>query len=171
MTRKAQPAPQEENETTSLEKQVKSLSVEDLEGVKKQKSFRNATAMLLAGEYTVDEWQWHAVRIINRRVDIPYLTEDQEGRIFNGAFEAIGLVLENILKSGAVTDLEQATLKLLEGEMKVDEWIDVVAEAADLAIDIPYVPGVGEDMIFDRGLAFLAKTLHGFLKTKEEGNA
>lgn len=168
MGNQVEPAPLEDNETSPLDELIEELRVQDLEGVKKSDKFRNATAKLLAGQYTVDEWQWHAVRTINRRVDIPYLSENREGQIFNGAFEAVGFVLENLIGSGATSDLEKATLDLLQGRATVDEWIDVAGESIDAVVNIPYVPSVGEDLIFDRGLSFLAKTLHGFLQTSSE---
>ena len=140
---------------------------EDLKGVQESSSFRRATLLLLTGEFTVDEWEWHAVRTINRRVDLPYLTEEQEGRILHGAFEAVGYVLENLLRTGGDSDLAEATIELLSGEATTEEWIAVAKEALDAAIDIPYVPDFGEDIIFDRGVDIIAATLEGFLKTEE----
>mgnify|MGYP006896950870 CR=1 FL=1 len=164
----ATPAALSDLDTPSIAEALDGFTPKDLEGVQKATSFRRSTLLLLTGEATVDEWQWHTVRTINRRVDLPYLTEDQEGRILHGAFEAVGYVLENLLRSGSDSDLAEATIDLLSGEATTDEWIEVAKEALDATVNIPYVPAFGEDIIFDRGVDILATALEGLLKTEEE---
>jgi hypothetical protein len=138
-----------------------------LDGVTRDKTFRKATAMLLAGEITVPEWEWFARRAINRSVDLPYLTEATERELFTTAFEGVGAALEGLILHQE-SDFRTATADLLRGNMTVEEWTGVAAEALDRLVDIPYVPAVGEEMVFDRGLSLIAQALHGMLVGSSE---
>jgi hypothetical protein len=57
-----------------------------------------------------------------------------------------------------------ATLLLLDGEITVDEWLDEVAEVINEKVDLPWIPEVIEEKIFNYALGFAAKMLHGFLR-------
>lgn len=146
---------------------IAELTPDQLDGVTRDKGFRQATAMLLAGKITVPEWEWFAIRAINKRLDIPYVGEAAEKDLFAEMFEAVGLALEGLLLTSS-SDFRTATVDLLRGEASVDDWIDVVGESLDALIDIPYVPAIGEEMLFDRGLELIAKSLHGLLVGSSE---
>lgn len=140
---------------------------EALDDVTKDKSFRKATAQLLVGEITVPEWEWFARRAINRRVDLPFLTEANERQLFSGAFEVLGTALEGLLLQQE-SDFRTATADLLRGDMATDEWLDVAGGVLDGLVDVPYVPAMGEDLVFDRGLDVVAQALHGLLVGSSE---
>jgi len=156
----------------SMSEIIENFKPEDLDAATKSKGFRQATTMLLAGRLTVPEWRWFVVEAVNDAVDIPVLTESQERPIFRAAFTAVGQVLEGLLLSAPVDgEFRDKTIALLQGKATVDEWLDVAGEVIDAAVDIPYVPSVGEEMIFDRALDLIAKALHGAFAegSSEEG--
>lgn len=146
---------------------ISELTPDKLDGVTKDKGFRQATAMLLFGKITVPEWEWFAIRALNKRLDIPYIGEAAEKDLLAEAFEAVGLAMEGLLLTSS-SEFRTATVDLLRGEATVDDWIDVAGEALDAIIDIPYVPAIGEDLLFDRGLELIAKSLHGLLVGSSE---
>lgn len=152
---------------------IKDFTPEDLDPATKDKSFRQATAMLLAGKVTVPEWRWFALEVMNEKVDIPLLNEASERDLFKTAFTTVGQLLESMLATDFVDgDLRKKTLALLQGQATVPEWIDVVSEVLDTVIDIPYVPAFGEELVFDRGLDMIAKSLHGlFVGGSKEAKA
>jgi len=147
--------------------QIKELVPEQLDGVTKDKSFRKATALLVAGDLTVPEWQWFAVRAINKNVDIPLVSEATERDLFSTALEAIGLALEGLLLQGE-SEFRQAVVDLLRGESNVEDFLIVAGDVLDAVVEIPYVPAMGEELIFDRGLELIAKALHGLLVGSSE---
>jgi len=165
------PAPPEEFAETDIAQLLDEVTIKDLASAKKDKAFRAATAQLLAGEMRVPEWEWYAVRAINRKVNIPMLSEAVERGIFSKVFDVLGTALEGFLIGGSgsfdeVTNdgrFRQAVTALLTGEMGVPEFVDVAGEVLDERIDLPYVPNMGEDLLFDRGLQFLATLLQGYL--------
>jgi hypothetical protein len=148
---------------TNATTKIGELVPEDLDGVTKDQTFREATAALLAGEISVPEWEWFAQRQINRVVDLPYISEATEEGLFQQAFEAIGAALKGLLLTTAETEFRAATLDLLQGKATTQEWLDAAAAVLDALVDVPYLPRVGEEMIFDRGLELIAKALHGLL--------
>ena len=147
------------------------FSPEDLDKATMEKGFRQATAMLLVGKLTVNEWRWFAVEAINDAVDLPILTETQERPIFRQGFTTVGHVLEGLLVDAPFSeDFRDATLDLLRSEATVDEWMNVAAEVVDAVVDIPYVPGVAEEVAFDRAFDLIAKALHGLLVNGSDKN-
>lgn len=147
--------------------QIKDLVPEQLDGVTKDKSFRKATALLVAGDLTVPEWEWFAVRAINKNVDIPLVSEATERDLFSTALEAIGLALEGLLLQGE-SEFRQAAVDLLRGESNVEDFLIVAGDVLVVVVEIPYVPAMGEELIFDRGLELIAKALHGLLVGSSE---
>lgn len=168
---KVDPAPLESTtgDTASLE--AADLSSLDLSDIKRDRAFRTATTLLLAGKLTVPEWEWYAVRAANRKVDLPWFTEAMERAGFQQAFEVLGKALEGFLVGGSgsldeVTkhpDFRKATIDLLNGQATVPDYVDVAGKVLNAVVDIPYVPEMGENLIFDRGLEFIANTLHDWL--------
>jgi hypothetical protein len=143
---------------------IENFSPEQLDPATKRRGFKKATAELLVGNVSVPTWTWHAKHAINTAVDVPILSESDEAALLDTAFEVVGQLLESGLTRGFVSeDFRDKTLALLQGEATVPEWVDFVGEVIETAIDVPYVPEFGEQMIFDRGLDLAAKTLHGLL--------
>jgi hypothetical protein len=147
--------------------QIGDLVPEELDGVTKDKSFRRATALLVAGDLTVPEWQWFAVRAINKNVEIPLVPEATERDLFATALEAIGTALEGLLLQGE-SRFRAATVDLLRGEADVEDFLIVAGDVLDAIVEIPYLPAMGEELIFDRGLELIAKALHGLLVGSSE---
>ena len=162
--KEVEPAELAEHVTTEISGKIP----ETLDGVTRDKSFRKATGMLLAGAITVPEWEWFARRAINRNVDLPFLTEATERELFTTAFEGVGAALEGLILYEE-NEFRTATADLLRGKATVEEWLDVAGEALDALVDIPYVPAAGEDFVFDRGLELIAQALHGLLVGSSEG--
>lgn len=150
---------------TEIAKILQNFSPKELDPVTKQRGLKTATLRLLQGTIDVPEWRWHVVTALNEEVDLPYLLESTEKKMFNGAFHVAGEILQGaVLGKYADKELRDATIDLLSGEQTVPEWIDVVGEVLANVVNVPYVPQVGEDMLFDKGLEIIGKTLHGLLK-------
>jgi hypothetical protein len=165
----------ENTEPTDLEEQIASetegLSPEDLDGITESMAFRKATAKLVAGEITVPEWTWFVKRELNRVAHIPFVPEATEKGMFDQALEVLGAALEGLLTGGSgqldeVTgdpSFRSATLDLLQGKTAVPEWLDVVGSALNDLVDIPRVPDMAEDLLFQKALDLLGSALHGLL--------
>jgi hypothetical protein len=127
---------------TNATTKIGELVPEDLDGITKDGTFRGATAALLAGQIKVGEWEWFAVRRLNRLVDIPYVGEATEKGLFSEAFEAVGALLEGLLLTTSKTKFRAATLDLLQGNATTEEWLDAAADVLDALVDISYLPAV-----------------------------
>lgn len=57
-----------------------------------------------------------------------------------------------------------ATLRLLDGEITVESWLDAAADAINDKVDIPWVPEMVEAQVFRYVLKLAGKVLHGFLR-------
>lgn len=70
----------------------------------------------------------------------------------------------------ATTDdtFRSATLRLLDGQITVQEWLDAAAEVVNERVDIPWVPEPIEGQIFEYGLKLAGRLLHGFLRGGSE---
>ena len=165
----------ENTDTNDLQERIASetegLSPEDLDGVSESMAFRKATAKLVAGELTVPEWTWFVKRELNSAVDIPFIPEAAEQGLFDQALEVLGKALEGLLTGGSgqldeVTSdpsFRSATLDLLQGKITVPEWLDVVGGVLNDNVDIPRVPDIAEDMLFQKAMDVLGSALHGLL--------
>jgi len=143
---------------------IDDFSPEDLDDATKERGFRQATAMLLVGKLTVPEWRWFAVEVINDAINVPVLTEAQERPLFRQGITAVGHILQGLLVGAPFDeDFRDATLDLLRGEATAEGWLNVAAEVAGQVVDIPYVPGAAQNLVFDRAFDLLAKALHGLL--------
>lgn len=80
----------EDNDTTAA----------DLDPVTRDESFRRATLLLLEGEITVDEWLDSVADALNRAVDIPWIPEAIEQRIFEYGLRLAGQALHGFLRKG-----------------------------------------------------------------------
>ena len=170
----------ENTDTSDLEERIASetegLSPEDLDGISESMAFRKATAKLVAGEITVPEWEWFVKRELNQIVDIPFVPEATEKGMFDQALEVLGAALEGLLTGGSgqldeVTNdrsFRSATLDLLQGKITVPEWLDVVGDTLNGLIDIPRVPDMAEDILFEKAMDLLGSALHGLLNGGSE---
>lgn len=57
-----------------------------------------------------------------------------------------------------------ATLRLLDGEITVDEWLDEAAEIINDKVDLPWIPEVVEGQVFRYAMKLAGQILHGFLR-------
>lgn len=173
--KKVNTLPQEELGST-LEETIKDLTPEEVDGITQDTSFREATAKLLSGQLTVPEWEWFVTRSISRSVDLPFIEEAMEREFFSTTIDFLGSALQGFLTGGSgnldeVTnddDFRQSMAALLHGTVTVPEFIDVVSDVIDGLVNIPWVPAAGEDLLFDKGLEFLANSLHGLLVNGSE---
>lgn len=154
----------EEHDTESLANQIQGWSPEELDAVTRQEAFRLATAELLAGNLKPTDWREHVVDAANAAVDVPLLTEAQEQDVFNAAFDALGAVLDGLLHRTDFGPLEAAITDLMNGALTVPEFLGVAGDHLNEAVDIPYVPEFAEDLLFSRGVEWIAKILHGYFK-------
>jgi hypothetical protein len=155
----------------SLDQEIEDLTPEKVDAVTTSVSFRKATAKLLAGSISFVEWEWFTTRALNRHLDLPFVQEAVEQDAFATAFDLVGAALEGLLAGGSGTldevtkddEFHAAVLDLLQGNVTVPEFIDRAGQVLDRTVDLPYVPAVGEDLLFDQGLELIASSLHGLL--------